>query len=126
MAQREGFRDWLDRLHPAGLLYSTYEQRLIAELDKTRLPKHVAVLADGNRRWARLNAPGETLVTGYRVTDQFDQSGREPLRERLDGAAWYPATVIPPVHVQAVLGAIENEQAVSRSLAGTTAQPQSE
>ena len=67
MVQREGFRDWLDRLHPAGLLYSTYEQRLIAELDKTRLPKHVAVLADGNRRWARLNAPGETLVAGYRA-----------------------------------------------------------
>ncbi len=67
VAQREGFRDWLDRLHPAGLLYSTYEQRLIAELDKGRLPKHVAVLADGNRRWARLNAPGETLVAGYRA-----------------------------------------------------------
>src|SRR5665811_736865 len=67
VVQREGFRDWLDRLHPAGLLYSTYEQRLIAELDKTRLPKHVAVLADGNRRWARLNAPGETLVAGYRA-----------------------------------------------------------
>jgi len=67
VAQREGFRDWLDRLHPSGLLYSTYEQRLIAELDKARLPKHVAVLADGNRRWARLNAPGETLVAGYRA-----------------------------------------------------------
>jgi short-chain Z-isoprenyl diphosphate synthase len=67
VVQREGFRDWLDRLHPAGLLYSTYEQRLIAELDKARLPKHVAVLADGNRRWARLNAPGETLVAGYRA-----------------------------------------------------------
>lgn len=67
VAQREGFRDWLDRLHPKGLLYSTYEQRLIAELDRKRLPKHVAVLADGNRRWARLNAPGETLVAGYRA-----------------------------------------------------------
>jgi short-chain Z-isoprenyl diphosphate synthase len=67
VAQRDGFRDWLDRLHPAGLLYSTYEQRLIAELDKARLPKHVAVLADGNRRWARLNAPDEDLVAGYRA-----------------------------------------------------------
>ncbi len=67
VAHREGFRDWIDRLHPAGLLYSTYEQRLIAELEKNRLPKHVAVLADGNRRWARLNAPEETLVAGYRA-----------------------------------------------------------
>ena len=28
---------------------------------------HVAVLADGNRRWARLNAPGQPLVAGYRA-----------------------------------------------------------
>lgn len=61
------FVQWLDRLHPKGLLYSTYEQRLIAELGSSRLPQHVAVLADGNRRWARLNAPGQTLVAGYRA-----------------------------------------------------------
>ena len=60
-------RQWADRLHPSGLLYSTYEQRLIAELDRDRLPSHVAVLADGNRRWARANAPGSTLVAGYRA-----------------------------------------------------------
>ncbi|WP_257479133.1 isoprenyl transferase [Acidipropionibacterium jensenii] len=56
-----------DRLHPAGLLYSTYEARLLDQLDRSRLPEHVAVLADGNRRWARLNAPGQPLVTGYRA-----------------------------------------------------------
>lgn len=56
-----------DRIHPAGLLYSTYEARLLDQLDGSRLPEHVAVLADGNRRWARLNAPGEPLVTGYRA-----------------------------------------------------------
>ena len=54
----------LDRLHPSGLLYNTYEARLLDQLDRTRLPQHVAVLADGNRRWARLNAPGEPLVAG--------------------------------------------------------------
>jgi len=53
------------RLKPSGLLYSAYERRLLASLDRTRLPRHVAVMADGNRRWARLNAPGETLVAGY-------------------------------------------------------------
>ena len=31
------------------------------------MPRHVAVLADGNRRWARLNAPGQPLVAGYRA-----------------------------------------------------------
>jgi short-chain Z-isoprenyl diphosphate synthase len=67
-------RDWTDRLHPRGLLYATYEQRLIAELHRDALPRHVAVLADGNRRWARLNAPGETLVAGYRA-------GADKLRE---------------------------------------------
>ena len=56
-----------NRLRPSVLLYSTYEKRLLATLDKQRLPHHVAVMADGNRRWARLNAPGETLVAGYRA-----------------------------------------------------------
>lgn len=67
MVQRDRFREWADRLHPTGLLYSTYEQRLMAELDQHKLPKHVAVMADGNRRWARQNAPGEPLVAGYRA-----------------------------------------------------------
>ena len=67
MAWGERVREWVDRLHPAGLLYSTYEQRLFAELDRSRLPGHVAVLADGNRRWARLNAPGGPLVAGYQA-----------------------------------------------------------
>ena len=67
MARFEGIREAVDRLHPSGLLYSTYEARLIAELDRGRLPHHVAVMADGNRRWARLNAPGQPLVAGYRA-----------------------------------------------------------
>lgn len=74
MSWGERVREWADRLHPAGLLYSTYEQRLVAELDRARLPGHVAVLADGNRRWARLNAPGEPLVAGY-------QAGADKLQE---------------------------------------------
>ena len=60
--RRLGERHW-----PPRLLYSTYESRLLGELDRTRLPRHVAVLADGNRRWARLNAPGQPLVIGYRA-----------------------------------------------------------
>lgn len=56
-----------DRLHPRGLLYRSYESRLTAEIDRERLPHHVAVMADGNRRWARLNAPGQPFVAGYRA-----------------------------------------------------------
>lgn len=67
-------RDIADRLNPSNLLYSTYEQRLMAELDRDRLPQHIAVLADGNRRWARLNAPGKPLVVGY-------QAGADKLEE---------------------------------------------
>ena len=67
-------REWADRLNPRGLLYSTYEQRLLAELDRSRLPRHVAVLADGNRRWARLNAPGQPFVVGY-------QAGADKLKQ---------------------------------------------
>ena len=60
-------REWVDQLNPPSWLYSTYEHRLIAELDTDQLPQHVAVLADGNRRWARANAPGEPLEVGYRA-----------------------------------------------------------
>ncbi len=67
MSRRERLQEILDRLHPSGLLYSTYEARLLAELDRERLPHHVAVMADGNRRWARMNAPDQPLVVGYRA-----------------------------------------------------------
>jgi short-chain Z-isoprenyl diphosphate synthase len=56
---------WRDRLRLSGLLYGAYERRLLDEIDRSRLPRHVAVLADGNRRWARANAPDGTLVAGY-------------------------------------------------------------
>lgn len=34
-------------------IYSFYEQRLRSSLDTSRMPRHVAVMCDGNRRWAR-------------------------------------------------------------------------
>lgn len=79
MTRRDRLAEAVDRLqHPAGLLYSTYEARLLAELDRDRVPNHVAVMADGNRRWARMNAPGQPLVVGY-------QAGADKLR---DFAGW--------------------------------------
>ena len=34
------------------MLYSVYEKRLEAGLDRERIPRHVGVMLDGNRRWA--------------------------------------------------------------------------
>jgi len=59
---------------PPQVLYTAYERRLRATLEPATLPRHVAVLADGNRRWARANAPDEPLVAGYRA-------GADKLRE---------------------------------------------
>ncbi|GAA4896482.1 isoprenyl transferase [Tessaracoccus lubricantis] len=56
-----------ERWWPPKWLYATYERGVLEKLDKESLPEHVAVLADGNRRWARMNAPGEPLVAGYRA-----------------------------------------------------------
>lgn len=60
-------RRLIERWWPPKWLYATYENRMLSKLDRSRLPKHVAVLADGNRRWARANAPGQPLVAGYRA-----------------------------------------------------------
>lgn len=57
----------VERVWPPRWLYATYEASLRDQLEPTALPNHVAVLADGNRRWARLNAPGQPLVAGYRA-----------------------------------------------------------
>lgn len=78
-------RQFVDRRWPPQWLYATYERQLLGNLDRGRLPKHVAVLADGNRRWARLNAPGQPLVAGYRAgaaklkefVDWCDEAGIE-------------------------------------------------
>ena len=36
-----------------GLLYRLYQKRLKRELDQAELPHHVAMIIDGNRRWAK-------------------------------------------------------------------------
>ncbi len=48
----------------SNLLYELYERRLARELDRERLPQHVAVMLDGNRRWAR--SAGTTTAHGHR------------------------------------------------------------
>ena len=46
--------------HP---VYRLYEQKLVADLDKSKLPAHVGVILDGNRRWAR--SFGEPVAAGH-------------------------------------------------------------
>jgi short-chain Z-isoprenyl diphosphate synthase len=36
-------------------LYPIYERRLVSQLDLTRTPRHIGVILDGNRRWAKEN-----------------------------------------------------------------------
>ncbi|CAB4756580.1 MAG: isoprenyl transferase [Actinobacteria bacterium] len=44
------------------LLYPLYEERLARSLDFSQTPKHVGVILDGNRRWAKSN-PDEVGMT---------------------------------------------------------------
>ena len=46
------------------LLYKVYERRIEAELSAADLPKHVAVMLDGNRRWAE-RRPGSKAAHGH-------------------------------------------------------------
>ena len=79
----------LSALDPTGLLYRTYEQRLLSELSPEGLPRHVAVMADGNRRWARRNAPDEPIAVGY-------DAGADKLKEFV---GWCEEVGIPTVTV---------------------------
>lgn len=46
-------------------LYAAYERRLVRELSGKRMPQHVAIMLDGNRRWAR--ELGESATFGHRA-----------------------------------------------------------
>ena len=54
------------------------ESRLLAEIDFSRLPHHIAVIMDGNGRWAR--ARGKPRIFGHRA-------GAESVRSILDTCA---------------------------------------
>ncbi len=47
------------------LVYGVYERRLKADLDLQRIPHHVGVILDGNRRWAA--AQGSPSAHGHRA-----------------------------------------------------------
>ncbi len=47
------------------VLYPAYEARLARRLPSDRLPRHVGVMLDGNRRWAR--SVGRDSAHGHRA-----------------------------------------------------------
>ncbi len=68
-----------------GLLYRLYARRLESEVRRRPTPRHVGIILDGNRRWAR--AQGRDPVDAYRV-------GAAKLDEVL---AWCVDLAIPAV-----------------------------
>ncbi len=55
--------DWKHGLRR--VLYPAYEARMLRRMPRERLPKHVGVMLDGNRRWAR--AVGKDTAHGHRA-----------------------------------------------------------
>jgi short-chain Z-isoprenyl diphosphate synthase len=54
------------------LVYGAYERRLAHHLDRDRVPRHVGVILDGNRRWAK--AAGAPTSRGHRAgADKIDE-----------------------------------------------------
>ena len=90
MALGRGLKSAVKALVPRGLIYATYEQRLLRQLDRDRLPEHVAVLADGNL-YAR--DPGRFAQTSKALEQAQAALGKaedqwlelEALREEIEG-----------------------------------------
>ncbi|WP_353827187.1 isoprenyl transferase [Agromyces sp. SYSU T0242] len=59
-----------------GLLYRLYQNRLRRELDEAELPRHVAMIIDGNRRWAK--------QLGYDSAAHGHRAGAAKMREFLE------------------------------------------
>jgi short-chain Z-isoprenyl diphosphate synthase len=49
-----------------GFLYGLYQKKLRRQLEGQQLPRHVAMIIDGNRRWAKLKDL-ETVAHGHRA-----------------------------------------------------------
>lgn len=65
-----------DRSDGRGLLYRLYERRLRRDLDPATMPRHVAMIIDGNRRWAK--------QLGYDSVSHGHRAGAAKMREFLE------------------------------------------
>jgi short-chain Z-isoprenyl diphosphate synthase len=62
------------RMEWPGFLYGFYERKLLRSLEQDKIPRHIGVMVDGNRRWARqFNAP----------TSEGHQAGADKIHEFL-------------------------------------------
>lgn len=57
---------WIRSLLGEGLLYRLYRRRIVKEISQLTHPHHVAMILDGNRRWAKLRALA-TSSQGHRA-----------------------------------------------------------
>ena len=103
------------------LLYDVYERRLLAQLDRSKVPAHVGVILDGNRRWAK--SLGVGAAHGHR-------RGADKIAEFLgwaenagvkivtlwllstDNLSRYPEELAPLLDI--IAGAVENLAATGR------------
>ena len=51
---------------PPQFLYTLYEKRLLKELDPERMPRHVAIIMDGNRRYSKIQGNME-VIKGHEI-----------------------------------------------------------
>jgi short-chain Z-isoprenyl diphosphate synthase len=65
-----------DQPRGRGILYRLYQNRLRRELDAAVLPRHVAMIIDGNRRWAK--------QLGYDSAAHGHRAGAAKMREFLE------------------------------------------
>ncbi|MFN2624842.1 MAG: undecaprenyl diphosphate synthase family protein, partial [Mycobacteriales bacterium] len=92
------------------LVYRSYERRLAHQLHGAPVPRHVGVILDGNRRWAR--SVGARVSEGHRA-------GADKVEDLLDWCAEAGVEVVtlwllssdnlsrPPAELEPLLGIIE-------------------
>ncbi|MFC5718913.1 isoprenyl transferase [Streptomyces gamaensis] len=93
------------------LVYRLYARRVEGRLDHAQVPKHIGVILDGNRRWARADG---------RTTEQGHQAGADKITELLGWCGETDVEVVtlwmlstdnldrPAVELNPLLGIIEN------------------
>ena len=107
------------------LFYPAYEARMVKALPKDRIPQHIGVMLDGNRRWAK--GVGGDSTHGYRA----GAANIEPLLEWSEEVGVQVVTLWllstdnlnrPPEQLEGLLGVIGDavERSPSRAAGGST------